>query len=181
MEDLSTRAVLFTMYGSLAKRAVWKRTAPNIRKSTMYLVQTKANELANFPGVNTPSYLLLSASVESVISRKVAYQLKSFPLVWITALFKWTQGSPHSLEGSLGLFLLKCRGPRGVGSAPRAPVLSVWLTGRSSTPICPKSLQLSWVLSAVKCWSVLSGQQNRFLQALWPDSVARLLYCNPVL
>ncbi len=39
--------------GSLAKRAVWKRTAPN-QKSTFYLVQTKASELADFPGVNTP-------------------------------------------------------------------------------------------------------------------------------
>ncbi len=34
--------------------AVWKRTAPNKKESTLYLVQTKASEVADFPGVNTP-------------------------------------------------------------------------------------------------------------------------------
>ncbi len=49
---LSTRVVLFTVSGSLAKRAVWKRTAPN--KKNQHCIWTKASELADFPGVNTP-------------------------------------------------------------------------------------------------------------------------------
>ncbi len=51
---LSTRVVLFTVSGSLAKRAVRKQTAPKKKKSTLYLVRTKASELADFPGENTP-------------------------------------------------------------------------------------------------------------------------------
>ncbi len=52
---LSTLVVLFTVSVWLAKRAVWKRTAPNQTKSALCLVWTKASELADFPGVNTPS------------------------------------------------------------------------------------------------------------------------------
>ncbi len=36
------------------QKAVWKRTSPNKKKSTLYLVRTKASELVDFPGVNTP-------------------------------------------------------------------------------------------------------------------------------
>ncbi len=59
MDDLSTRVLLFTISASLAKRAVWKRTThththTHTKKSTLYLVRTKASELVDFPGVNTP-------------------------------------------------------------------------------------------------------------------------------
>ncbi len=50
---LSTRVVLFIVSGSLAKRAVWKRTAPT-KKINIYLARIKASELVDFPGVNTP-------------------------------------------------------------------------------------------------------------------------------
>ncbi len=51
----STRVVLFTISGTLAKRAAWNRTTPKKKKkSTLYLVQTKASELADYSGVNTP-------------------------------------------------------------------------------------------------------------------------------
>jgi len=48
MDDLSTHVVLFTDFGSLAKRAVWKWTTPKkkIKKSKLYLVRTKSCELS---------------------------------------------------------------------------------------------------------------------------------------
>ncbi len=52
MDDLSTSVVLFTIAGSLAKRGSVK--ANTKKKSTLCLVQTKASDLADFPGVNAP-------------------------------------------------------------------------------------------------------------------------------
>ncbi len=58
MDDLSTW-VLFTISGSLAKKGSVKanHTKQKKIKSTLYLVRTKASELADFPGVNTHSGL----------------------------------------------------------------------------------------------------------------------------
>ncbi len=51
----NTSVVLFTISGSLAKRGSVKANTPkNKNKSTLYFVQTKASELADFPGVNAP-------------------------------------------------------------------------------------------------------------------------------
>ncbi len=58
MDDLSTSVVLFTISGSLAKRGSVKanhtKKKKKKKKSTLYLVQTKASELEDFPGVNAP-------------------------------------------------------------------------------------------------------------------------------
>ncbi len=51
MDDLSTCVVLFTISGSLGQCE--SEPQQTNKKSTLYLVQTKASELADFPGVNT--------------------------------------------------------------------------------------------------------------------------------
>ncbi len=49
MDDLSTHVVLFTISGSLAKRAVWKRTAPNKQhKKYIYLSGPKQMKYQTF-------------------------------------------------------------------------------------------------------------------------------------
>ncbi len=53
MDDLSTRVVLFTISGSLAKRQC-ESELHQTKQKTFYLVEIKASELADFPGVNTP-------------------------------------------------------------------------------------------------------------------------------
>ncbi len=45
---------LFMISGSLAKKSSVKANHTKKNKSILYLVWTKASELADFPGVNTP-------------------------------------------------------------------------------------------------------------------------------
>ncbi len=52
---LSTRVVLFTVSGSLAKKGSAKANRTKKKKNQhCILVRTKASELADFPGENTP-------------------------------------------------------------------------------------------------------------------------------
>ncbi len=94
-DDLSTHVVLFQISGSLAKRAAWKQTSPNKKntnkkhKNTFYLVQTKALELADFPGVNTLESQTQSITHPHVDIFNETWEISVPPLKYKCKYSKW--------------------------------------------------------------------------------------------
>lgn len=96
IDDLCTCVLLFSNFGLLTKRAVWKWTTEQ-NKSTLYLVWTKASELADFPCVNIPLVIFVPIYQEVTIWFSSTHRIETvlysqmFYVIFQIRNFQWKQ------------------------------------------------------------------------------------------